>query len=577
MAELSPTLHTLTGARLTWAQFRSIAWLRWRIYVNAYRRKGGKAELIARLLLYPIAFCFVLGPALLAGFFAWFLSMHGSLAYLSFLFWAAFVLSQLVNINLGQPGTTFDPVELIRFPMALRNYVAVRLCFGLLSPANVIVSLVSAAIFLGITIDRPQLWPWTLLITTAFSIANVLFSRMVFAWVDRWLSTRRAREIFTAVIFAGSLGVQYLNVTYNPGFNHGRHHNGLTPQKIHSAQAAFQHVHHWLRWLPPELSGSAILAATEHKPALVLGQSGLVAAYAVLFLLFYAFRMRTEYQGENLSDQANAVRPSLAAPALHNRVLAPALAPQAANLAAGARWFPPTLGTLLGKELLVLRRNTGLLYGIVAPMVMVFLFAGRISLHGNSHWLLLIAVAYALLGLAPQSYNSFGLEGPGAQFYFMAPVPLRDVFLAKNVMHFLLALVELFAIVAIVINVAGLPTVGDILFVSCWAAGTLCLSTTLGNLRSISAPKRVNPGRGINRTQSQVSAWISMGILAGSTAIAFGLQALATWLRHPWLGLTLIAAYAIGGLITYQQGLRDIEAYAMGRRDTLFEELGKKT
>jgi hypothetical protein len=31
-----------------------------------------------------------------------------------------------------------------------------------------------------------------------FAAANVLFNRMLFAWVDRWLSTRRAREIFTA-------------------------------------------------------------------------------------------------------------------------------------------------------------------------------------------------------------------------------------------------------------------------------------------------------------------------------------------------------------------------------------------
>jgi ABC-2 type transport system permease protein len=290
--------------------------------------------------------------------------------------------------------------------------------------------------------------------------------------------------------------------------------------------------------------------------------------------------MRTEYLGENLSDQANAVRPaavSTTTPHLTPSFAAPVLAPGQALERKGPGLFPPTLGALLGKEFLVLRRNTGLLYGVIAPMVMVFLFAGRLSLRGNPHWLLLAAVAYALLGLAPQSYNSFGLEGPGAQFYFMAAVPLRDVFFAKNVMHFLLAFVELFAVVAIIINVAGRPYLSDVLFVLLWAAGTLCLSTTLGNLRSVSAPKKVNPGRTINRTQSQLSAWISMGILAGSAAIAFGLQALATLFHHAWLSLGLIAAYAVGALIAYQNGLRGIEAYAMNRRDSLFEELGKKT
>ena len=224
----------------------------------------------------------------------------------------------------------------------------------------------------------------------------------------------------------------------------------------------------------------------------------------------------------------------------------------------------------------MLRRNTGLLYGVIAPVVMVFLFAGRLSLRGGSHWLLLIAVAYAMLGLAPQSYNTFGLEGAGAQFYFMAPVPLREVFFAKNAMHFLIAAFEVFAVIAIVTNVAGRPNLHDVAFVLLWVAGTLLLNTSLGNLRSISAPKKGNPGRTITRSQSQVSAWISMGILLGTAAIAFGLQALAVYLRQPWLSLGLMAAYAIGGLFAYQQGLRGIESYAMDRRDSLFEELGKK-
>ncbi len=579
MAELSTAMPTLRGARLAWNQFGAIAWLRWRIFANSARRKGGKGELVARILLYPLALCLVLGPALLAGFFAWFLAMHGTLQYLNVLFWAAFGLTQLLNINLSQPGTTFDPVELIRFPMALRNFVLVRLCFGLLSPANAVITLMSVAIFVGFTIDRPRVWLWTLLATGAFALANVLFSRMIFAWVDRWLSTRRAREAFTALIFAASLGFQYVNVTYNPGFNHNRHRQ-ITPEKLHSAQSFLQHVHPWLAWLPPELTAHSMLAAVVHQPAISLRDDALVMLYATAFLAVYAFRMRSEYRGENLSDQANAVRaePPLPAHGQTAAAVAVPLAFTAADEVAGRSRspLPATLVPLMKKEILLLRRNTGLLYGVIAPVVMVFLFAGRMSLRGGSHWLLLIAVAYAMLGLAPQSYNSFGLEGTGAQFYFMAPVPLREVFFAKNAMHFLVALFEVVAVIAIVANVAGRPHALDVVFVLLWVCGTLLLNTTLGNLRSIAAPKKVNPGRSINRTQSQVSAWMSMGVLLGTAAIAFGLQALAVYLRQPWLSLGLLAAYAIGALIAYQAGLRGIETYAMERRDSLFEELGRK-
>ncbi|HLI77902.1 MAG TPA: hypothetical protein VKV02_13230, partial [Acidobacteriaceae bacterium] len=251
--------------------------------------------------------------------------------------------------------------------------------------------------------------------------------------------------------------------------------------------------------------------------------------------------------------------------------------PPSTEQPAAERLIPVTLAPLLAKELLVLRRNTGLLYGIVAPTVMVFLFAGRLSLRGGSHWLLLIAVAYALLGLAAQSYNSFGLEGPGAQFYFMAPVPLAEVFFAKNVMQFLLALFEVISVTAIVAIVAGRPRALDVLFVLLWAIATLLLNTILGNLRSIAAPKKINPGRTMNRAQSQVSAWIAIGLLLTCAAFGAGLQLLSGFLQLPWLGIGMMALLALAALFFYRQGLHSIEAYAMNRRESLFEELGKKT
>ena len=583
MVELAPEFQVHAGARLGWEQFRAIAWLRWRIFANGFRRKGGTAELIGRILLLPLLGSLVLLPAGLAGFFAWRLAVLGTLGQLPLVLWAAFGLTQLLNINLGQPGTTFDPTELIRFPLPLRDYVLVRLCFGLLSPANVAVTLMSFAVFVGLTLARPRLWLWTLLATVAFGLANVLFSRMIFAWVDRWLSTRRAREAFTGLIFAASLLFQYLNVTYNPGFQ-SSHARAVRPANLHRAQALESRLHPWLRWLPPELTGAAVLSAEHREFPSSLARDGLVFLYAAGFLLVYASRMRTEYRGENLSDVANAVRTTPRRPAIApagtaagaTGTRALALSHPAASLRPSGL-LPASLGPLLGKELLVMRRNTGLLYGVVAPTVMVFLFAGRLSLRGGSQWLLLLAVGYALLGLAPMSYNSFGLEGPGSQFYFMAPVPLREVFFAKNFMQFLLALFEVCAVIAIVAYVAGRPHVDNMLFVLLWAAATLLLNTTLGNLRSIAAPKKINPGKSLNRAQSQVSAWIAIGVLVGCMALGASFQFLGVYLHRNWIALGLMSLFAAGAVLVYGQGLRGIERYAMDRREQLFEELGKKT
>lgn len=558
----------------TWTQFAAIANLRWRVFANGLRRRGGKAELAGRILLLPLIAALIVAPSVAAGFTAWYFVSHAALAKLSLIFWAALVIAQLVNLNLGTPGTTFDPTELIRFPLSLPGYVFVRLCFGLLSPGNLIVTLMSVAIFVGVTIAQPALWPWALLATAAFALANVLFTRMIFAWVDRWLSTRRAREIFTAIIFLGSIGLQYINVNYNPGFQHGQHHRPKS-QVFGEVQHTMVHLQPWLRWLPPELSAKAIIEGARQQAGASFANSSAVLLYAGIFLAIYATRMRTEYRGENLSDAANAVRPSKPVSAISPHAV-PAVAAHAhAPVKRGL--LPATLGPLLSKELLLLRRNVGLLYGVVAPTVMVFLFAGRVSMRNGSHWLLFLAVSYALLGIAPLSFNSLGMDATGAQFYFLAPVPLSEVFFAKNVMGFLLALVETAAVILIVALVAVRPSPADVIFAVVWVLGALLFVTTVGNLRSVAAPKRVLPGRSIRRAQSQVSVWMSLGILAACAGLAALMQLLAWYLHTAWLGLLLVALFAAAAAFTYAQGLRHIERYAMEHRDTLFEELGKKT
>ena len=60
------------------------------------------------------------------------------------------------------------------------------------------------------------------------------------------------------------------------------------------------------------------------------------------------------------------------------------------------------------------------------------------------------AVAYTLLAICPLSYNVFGLEATGAQLYFLAPVRMRDILLAKNLLGIPMALVEILLIFAII-------------------------------------------------------------------------------------------------------------------------------
>jgi len=566
--DLAPTSRW--SARQTRAQYAAIAYLRWRITLNSYRRKGGAGELVGRIILYLVFGSFAIGLMVFAAGMSYLAASKNQLNHVDVILWGTFVLCQLTNIQLGQPGTTFDPTQLIRFPMRVGNYIAVRLFFGLLSPANIIGALLSLAIAVGVSIAIPSLWLYALLALAVFAAVNALFSRMIFAWVDRWLSTRRAREVFMGLVFAVSIGFQYLNFTYNPAYDH--HHTHNVTAQLPTALRVYHHAQPFIAVFPPGLISNALVAATHGRNAAFLAATFGCALFGVVFFAIFAWRMSTEFRGENLSDAANAV--STKPKATH--LPSPTLAPATTQMATRRFGLNPTVFAVLGKEFLQVRRNTGIFYGMIAPVVFVFLFAGKLATRSNAHWVFPAALAYTLMGIAPLSYNSFGLEGAGSQFYFLAPVRLRDVFLAKNLLNFLLALIEMAAVFAIISYVAMPPTLTMIAAGLLWATATLLLTTTLGNRRSVTTPKKIDLGRTASKQSSPLSSLIALGILLGSAAVGVALLLLATYLHTSWILLPTLAALAAGALMVYLQGLRSIDSFTLAHRDELFEVLCKQ-
>jgi ABC-2 type transport system permease protein len=577
--------NELTPANARWsstqtrAQFSAIAWLRWRILANSFRRKGGAGELIGRIIVYPLFAFLALVPTVGVGVGAFFLAYKNNLDSVFWLCWVTFGLCQLLNIQLGQPGTTFDPTQLIRFPMRLGSFTAVRLFFGLLSPANIIGTLMSFSIALGIAIAKPGLWAYAFLALAVFAAANVLFSRMIFAWVDRWLSTRRAREVFTGLIFVFSLGIQWANFTFNPAYNrhngHG-HAQSISSDRLNAAAHLYQHVRPLMAALPPGLTGNSLVAASQGRSLYFLGDTLGCALFAAVFLAVFMLRMRTEFRGENLSDAANAVSraPKKSSKLKPASVRTNSAVPLPATTSRG--FLPPVVSAMLGKEFLYVRRNTGIFYSLVAPIVFVFLFAGRLATRGNSAWVFPAAVAYTMLGITPLAYNSFGLEGTGSQFYFLAPIDLREVFLAKNLLNFLLSFIEIAAVFAIVSYVATMPSPQTVAIALLWAAATLLVGTMLGNYRSITAPKKVNIARSAGKQASPLSGLIAMGVLLLSASIGAGLLILAAYFHRTWMLVPLFAVFAATALWFYLRSLRTLDSFARNRREDLFLELTKK-
>lgn len=536
------------------------------MYVNGFRRKGGKSDLAATLSVAPFALLIIGGLCFGAGATAMWAGFSEHIERVSWVLWAIFALSQLANLNLGQPGTTFDPRQLIRFPMGIWSYTAVRLFFGILAPGNLIATLMSLAAAGGLTIARPDIAGWAFLAMSIFAVVNVLFTRMIFAWVDRWLSTRRAREAFTALIFFISIAAQGLNFAYNPAY----HNRRMDLQKVRAVQSTMTKVERYLGVLPPELAGRSLAAVAEKRVRTFAAMNVAAAGWGCVFLLVFAQRMRTEYRGENLSDPANAVR---AAKVVKHDPHAPA----AAFVAASAR--PADVARVVAaKELLYLRRNTGLFYGLIMPLVMVLIFAGKWSTKWSAHGstIVMAALAYGLIGVFPMAFNTFGLDGTGAQTYFFTPVRLREVLIGKNVLCAGLAIAETLAILVVLSYTGKTPSPVIIASGLLWMVTTLLIELTVGNYMSIRSPKRIDPGRTAQKQARPASAFLSMGIVLASGLVGGLVTYLAGIGGLDWIVPIVFVGTAIAATFVYLQNLNKLDAYGWLHRDTLFEELQRK-
>ena len=552
----------------TRAQFGAITRLRWQMYLNGFRRKGGKSDLAATLSVAPLALFIVGGLCFGAGAVGMWAGFSEHIERVSWALWGIFLLSQLANLNLGQPGSTFDPKQLIRFPMGVWSYTAVRLFFGILAPGNIIVTLMSLAVAVGLSIARDGIAGWAFIAAILFAVVNVLFTRMVFAWVDRWLSTRRAREAFTALIFLISIAAQGLNFAYNPAY----HNRRVDLRKIQAVQTTLTRVERYVSVLPPELAGRSIAAAAQGRVTRFAAMNLASAAWGCIFLLVFAQRMRTEYRGENLSDPANVVR---AAKVPKHEVAH--TAPGAVFVAASARPADVTR-VVAAKELLYLRRNTGLFYGLIMPLLMVLIFAGRWSTKWSAHGstVVMAALAYGLIGVFPMAFNTFGLDGAGAQTYFFAPVRLREVLMGKNVLCAGLAIAETLAILVVLSYTGKMPSLVVILSGLLWMVTTLLVELTVGNYMSIRSPKRIDPGRTAQKQARPASAFLSMGIVLASGLVG-GLVTYLAGIEHvDWIGPIVFAGTAVAAAWVYLLNLNKLDAYGWMHRDALFEELQRK-
>jgi ABC-2 type transport system permease protein len=582
MAELSSGSRTATAVPPIPAhvQLAAVAWLRWRLFANAFvrRRPKGPRQVMAligaivlRIFVWPILAVMVLGPVAFSGFLAWELINENHPQELAPILAGLIIFWQFVSINgmnIATATKSFDPSTLTRFPIPFPRYLLLRTLVGLLTPSTIVGCLASLAVAVGLGVARRDLLVPALIAMSAFALMNVFFTRMLGAWFDRWLSNRRFREIFSVLMASSFIFVQLAI----PSRSSVHAHRTMMPWYMRAAH----HSAASLGWLPPGLAARAILFS-QHLPAIAMPLVGLLA-YAALFLAIFAIRLHKQFLGELLVDSPSVASKAPARRA--ERIGKPATASlSVAHSEPGRSFISPVIAACLRKEFLMLKANTQALIGLATPLLFVFVL-GRGKVAEHSEYFLPIALGYVLLGLVASFYNVFGADGTGVQFYFMAPVRIGSVIMAKNLAQLTLvaivvsvawSLVELQARNPIPLSVEVAAGLWLIFFVS--------TNLAFGTLRSIQAPRRFIPGQSRQLKQTtptnKTSSLLVLAVLLGGLI----LQAPVTFAGHyfhlPWLGAAVFSVLAAAAVGCYILLLQSAESLTLKYRDRLTEELCK--
>lgn len=566
---------TRTGNPLAAQQYAAIVRLRWRGFVNGLRRRNAAGELTAHILGYPLLALMIVGPAFASGFAAYLLVNNRHLAYLSIVLWLIFLFWQFFGLSTTSSGPGFAVESLARFPIRYRDYLLIRLSLGLLDPATLAGFSCLAATTLGISLAQPALAPWATAALFAYALTNLLFARMSIIWLEKWLLQRRTRELVAGLVLAISLAIQ-IGLQTAQRLNEPVQHSGslfaaLTVLDRLAIQAN--------RWLPPGLVVRA-LSHTQH-PSAMASLSGLaciagVALYAASFLFALHLRLRAEYSGESLSDApARAIRK-------------PTIAPSASNYAThsygAARILSPKLRAQLAKECTYLTRSGPRFYILVMPIFMVFVLSARnmaiTTLRPGSGpsiaFLFSYGCAYQLLIFVSLLYNAFGSDGAGIQFYQLAPTPMREVLLAKNIFSAALMATETILIYIASCLLLKPPTLDLTVATLCWLAGGFFLNSSVGNRRSLTAPKAIDLTKMRGQNVSPLSSLISIAVTLLWAAFGAGLLFASYLFTHSfWPAAAALLAGSALAFLLYSAALNNIDRLAASHAEDLAAELCK--
>jgi ABC-2 type transport system permease protein len=530
-------------------QLRAIANLRLRLFLNSLRSIRGRLNLLSR----SIGALMVLGAAIGGGLglavAAWGIVVENKPVWLDVLFWLVLLFWQLFPVMATAFTESIDASSLLRFPLNYPSYFVVRLMYGALDIATALGLSWSVGLFIGITVARPKLAPWTAVVMLVFAAFNILLARMIFVWIEHWLSRRRSREVLGVIFLLMMIGFQ----TAGPLL--GRFGKRPASQRLQALVRLIPAE----RLLPPGLASSSLGNALPGIGFSATGSLLLLLLYATVVFTFLDRRLRAQYRGENPPGAGKArlekdhvVRSSWRLPGI-----------------------PAPIAAVYEKELRYFSRSGPMLFTLIMPLIMVFiLWGGRKGfLQNQSGFVFPIGAAYCLLILTNIVYNSFGGDGGGIQFFFVSPASFRQILIAKNLAQLSILLLDMFILWLGVRVIFTPPRLRVLLLTLAWYLFAAPLNFMAGNLLSIYTPKRIDYATFGRQRAAETTILASFAVQLSALGIGAVAVVAGRHFRNLWVATAILFVLAIPSLIGYFIHLRRIDGIAMRRREVLASEL----
>jgi len=445
----------------------AILWAQWRTILNFYRKPqmgGYWVGTVVMAVWYLMLAGGGVGLAVLLGNVK--PSEFASFEFLlTFGLLAAFLYWQLVPVFLASTGMSLDTRKIMVYPVPERQLFLIEVLLRLSTGVEVLLLLTGAFVGLMRNSEIPGWAPPSLLL---FVIFNLYLSAGIKDMVGRLMERKGLREVAVLVLVILMVSPQMIAMMGLPA--------GVKSALLNFNQSMFP-------W------GAAAGLAMGRLPVLNLSLMLLYTAAAIWFGRWQFHR--------SLHFDVDAAR----AQSGHGGTTT-----GAGWTAILFRWprhlFADPLAALVEKEMQSLARSSrfrlvffmGFTFGLVVWLPLTF---GRNGLSQGgameSNFLTWISV-YSVMMLGEVAlFNSFGFDRTAAQFYWIAPVQLRTVLLAKNITASVYIFLEL-SIITLVCLILRLPISG-LKIAEAFAVTTVMavFFTGLGNLGTVYYPRAANP------------------------------------------------------------------------------------